>query len=50
VDPGVGVDPLDLHDLAFEQDRAVRIEFASEGVMGRQLHGEGQRERRSSQC
>ena len=29
------IDPLDLHDLAFEQHRAVGVEFAAEGVMRR---------------
>src|SRR5262249_14700439 len=35
VNPRVGIDPFDFHDLAFEQDRKVGVEFRSEGMMSR---------------
>ena len=33
VNPGMGIHPFDLHNLALEQDRAVRVELSAKGVM-----------------
>jgi hypothetical protein len=35
MNPSVGVHPFDFHNLAFEQDRRIGVEFRPEGVMGR---------------
>jgi hypothetical protein len=44
----MGIDPLHLHDLAFEQDRPVRIEFGPKRVMSRQRQGCGEQCRRGA--
>jgi hypothetical protein len=33
MDPGMGIHPLHLYDLAFEQDWTSSVEFSAKGVM-----------------